>query len=194
MCPLKSESVDREHPPSCRLQSQGLCQQAAAALARDNGFSPATGHSSSWQSHNSCGPFPLPIPHSPRWTLPGGEWYLGVGILTWEYLPSHTREVQDRRKSDLQSIINSWKAEVTDSCQSINGIKQEFGCIWPPMGAQAKHLPARLLIKNGVFIKLRFGRRVRGGVTFPTKLSSSAGTAIIFITFWQPTRFTTAFH
>lgn len=32
------------------------------------------------------------------------------------------------------------------------------------------------------------------GVTFPTKLFSSAGTAIIFITFWQPTRFTTAFH
>lgn len=32
------------------------------------------------------------------------------------------------------------------------------------------------------------------GVTFSTKLFSSTGTAIIFITFWQPTRFKTAFQ
>lgn len=63
-------------------------------------------------------------------------------------------------------------------------------------GSWTRHFPASLLPKNGVFIKVRFGGEGAwgGGMTFPTKLFSRAGTAIIFITFWQPTRFTTAFH
>lgn len=185
--------MDREHPPSCTLQSQGLCQAGSCCTGQGQWLFP-----SHWPRLILAKPqllWPIPFAHPTFPMLDAARWGVVPGNGD-PYLPSHSREVQDRRKSGLQSMINPWKAEMTDSCQSINDIKWErqFGCIWPPMGAQAKHLPARLLIKNGVFIKLRFGRRVRGGVTFPTKLSSSAGTAIIFITFWQPTRFTTAFH